>query len=78
MSGPYGNRGNNESREQTIANGSFFQQLVFVVSNRLLSQPVRRFKVLQIFCDCRKSFVLRRHACIPSQSNINSPKVVKV
>lgn len=30
MSGPYGNRGSNESREQTIANGSpkYFTQLL--------------------------------------------------
>ena len=41
-------------------------------------QPLRRFKVLQISFDYRKSSVLRRHACIPSLLNINSPKVERV
>ena len=76
MSGPYGNRGNNESREQTIGNGAWCSHVICYLSNRL--QRLRRFKVLQISFDYRKSSVLRRHACIPSQLNIDSQKVVKV
>ena len=35
MSGPYGNRGNNESREQTIGNGApRFNNAIFYLSNR--------------------------------------------
>ena len=78
MSGPYGNRGNNESREQTIANGSLIRQGYFHVPNRLLSQRVKKSRALQIYFGCRKWFVLQPHACIPSQSNTSLPKVVKV
>lgn len=57
MSGPYGNRGNNESREQTIANGLYFGSKNFssgsepvLLANKKIQSIANVLRLSEVVC----------------------------